>query len=151
MEIQPAADLDEEDISAVSSRLLSLSSPSSFLLPYQTDDSNQNFTRIDRKLYVAAMKGDFQELSNEQNLESLLTPNKNTVLHIHLTSTTSQTVSEEFVTKILKECGCLVLLPNAKGETLLHMAARYGHSNIATLLLEHVKRLFFSRVMMKRP
>ncbi|KHN39160.1 protein ACCELERATED CELL DEATH 6-like [Glycine soja] len=85
------------------------------------------------------MKGDFQELSNEQNLESLLTPNKNTVLHIHLTSTTSQTVSEEFVTKILKECGCLVLLPNAKRETVLHIAARYGHSNIAKLLLEHVK------------
>nr|KYP47945.1 Ankyrin repeat-containing protein At3g12360 family [Cajanus cajan] len=48
-------------------------------------------------------------------------------------------VSEEFVNQILDKCGDLVLLPNAKGETLLHIAAKYGHSNIAKVLVEHKK------------
>ncbi|KHN22944.1 Ankyrin repeat-containing protein [Glycine soja] len=107
--------------------------------------SNKNITcRIDGALYFAAVEGNFQEFINIHNLENLLTPNKNTILHIHLTSTTSKSgkttpASAQFVTQILVKCGRLVLLPNAKGETLLHVAARYGHSNIAKLLLEHVK------------
>ena len=64
---------------------------------------------------------------------------KNIVLHIHSSSTTSQTVSEQFVYQILEKCRNLVQLPNAKGETLLHIAARYGHSNIAKLLVQRVK------------
>ena len=61
-----------------------------------------------------------------------------------MTSTTSKSgkttpASAQFVTQILVKCGRLVLLPNAKGETLLHIAARYGHSNIAKLLVQRVK------------
>ncbi|TKY59580.1 Ankyrin repeat-containing protein [Spatholobus suberectus] len=145
MEIQAAPnqvealDLDEY-ISVVSSLSPLPSLPS-------TGGSNENITRIHRDLYSAAVKVNYLEFINIQNLESLRTPNKNTVLHIHLTSTTSETtqtretkpVSEEFVTRILETCEGLVLVPNAKGETLLHIAARYGHSNIAKLLVERVK------------
>ena len=129
-----ATDLDEN-----------MSAPPSPSLHDIGGGSNKNITcRIDGALYFAAVEGNFQEFINIHNLENLLTPNKNTILHIHLTSTTSKSgkttpASAQFVTQILVKCGRLVLLPNAKGETLLHVAARYGHSNIAKLLLEHVK------------
>ena len=49
-------------------------------------------------------------------------------------------VSEEFVKKILEEkCRGLALLTNGKGETPLHIAAKKGLSNVAKLLVEHVK------------
>ncbi|KAG5040645.1 hypothetical protein JHK85_013121 [Glycine max] len=129
-----ATDLDEN-----------MSAPPSPSLHDIGGGSNKNITcRIDGALYFAAVEGNFQEFINIHNLENLLTPNKNTILHIHLTSTTSKSgkttpASAQFVTQILVKCGRLVLLPNAKGETLLHVAARYGHSNIAKLLLEHAK------------
>ncbi|TKY59621.1 ankyrin-2 protein [Spatholobus suberectus] len=132
-----ASDLGES-VSAVSSRPLSPSL-------HDTGGSNNNITRIDRKLYLAAVEGNFREFTDTQNLESQLTPNKNTVLHIHLTSTRSETtqnvsqtfvqqikgkcrgiifqtretgtpVSQQFVDEILDKCSGLVLLPNAKGE-----------------------------------
>jgi len=115
-----------------------------------TGGSNMNITRIDPALYVAAVKGNFQEFITVQNLETLVTPNKNTILHVHLTSATCQTipilspalkvtVSEEFVKRILEKCRGLALLANAKGETPLHIAAKKGLSKVAKLLVEHVK------------
>ncbi|MED6109160.1 hypothetical protein PIB30_031048 [Stylosanthes scabra] len=47
-------------------------------------------TRIDSDLYNAAVEGDFNKFMNLQNIDLLLTPNKNTILHLHLTSTTSK-------------------------------------------------------------
>ncbi|XP_027364646.1 ankyrin-1-like [Abrus precatorius] len=116
-------------------------------------------TRIDRDLYEAAVKGNFQAFVNLHSIHTLLTPNKNTVLHVHLTSRTTQTisqnvclnfikptpdtaVSEEFVKNILHNYNLrskIGLLPNAKGETPLHVAARYGHYSIAKLLIQHAK------------
>ncbi|MED6108879.1 hypothetical protein PIB30_028342 [Stylosanthes scabra] len=134
-------------------------------------------TRIESELYNAAVEGDFNKFMNMQNMDllQLLTPNKNTILHIHLTSTSSKTarpiidiprpfifqlltklinlitaktemtstpaVSERFVEQILDKCGSLALFQNSKGETPLHVAARYGHAAIAKLLLLRAKRV----------
>ena len=147
----------------VDSSSIEISPPSS-----TSPHNNENITRIDGEFYKAAVEGDFNKFININNLECLLTPNKNTVLHIHLTSTTTETtrsvsqpfiqqvqgkfrdlvhkktetaVSEHFVEQILDKCGGLVLLLNTKGETPLHLAARYGHSTVIKLLVERAKSL----------
>ncbi|XLT91572.1 hypothetical protein HN873_013247 [Arachis hypogaea] len=130
---------------------------------------SNNITCIDRELYKAAVEGNFKEFINVQSIESILTPNKNTVLHVHLTSTETtpsllplpfllkiqikfqnliryksikqEPVSERFVQQILDKCEGLLLLPNIKGETPLHLAARYGHLAIVNLLIERAKGL----------
>ncbi|KAL4632302.1 hypothetical protein ACB092_04G039900 [Castanea dentata] len=91
-------------------------------------------------------------------LDQLLTPNRNTVLHIYLTSlnesesrdSKSKDVrisfdakdsksSADFVKEILKKCPSLLWQANVKGETPLHIAARYGHAAIVEVLIEHAK------------
>lgn len=69
-----ATDLDEN-----------MSAPPSPSLHDIGGGSNKNITcRIDGALYFAAVEGNFQEFINIHYLESLLTPNKSTILHIHL-------------------------------------------------------------------
>ncbi|KAL4357644.1 hypothetical protein AHAS_Ahas09G0207300 [Arachis hypogaea] len=116
---------------------------------------------IDCTLYNAAIEGNFDAFNHVQNIEHLLTPNNNSILHLHLTSAITiptqtvsppqplfsllnkrcerSTVSEDFVKKVLDKCGGQVLIANAKGETPLHLAARYGHSAVTKLLIESAK------------
>ena len=91
-------------------------------------------------------------------LDHLLTPNRNTILHIHLTSLITRLEDSEskdlgsevsksstafvremkgpedsesptaFVEEILRMCPSLLWQANVKGETPLHIAARYGHA-----------------------
>ena len=92
-------------------------------------------------------------------LDQLLTPNRNTVLHIYLSSLkdsepedseSNDSNSEDskledsespttFVKEILRNCPSLLWLANVKGETPLHVAARYGHAAIVEVLIEHAK------------
>ncbi|PON81119.1 Ankyrin repeat-containing domain containing protein [Trema orientale] len=64
-------------------------------------------------------------------LDQLLTLDNNTILHVHIRASTTDKV---FVSKILNVCPPLSLQTNAKGETPLHVAARYGQA-----LIKHAK------------
>ncbi|XP_018825084.1 ankyrin repeat-containing protein At5g02620-like [Juglans regia] len=98
-------------------------------------------TCMDRNLYNAAAKGNitnFKDHSFERPLEALLTPNKNTVLHISITALENRIESTEnnFVRDILNMCPSLLCQVNVKDETPLHVAARYGHANIVKVLID---------------
>lgn len=113
---------------------------------------------MDSKLYRAAQKGeieDFKQTKPELELHQLLTPDNNTVLHIHITSLTEkrgeqpniraelEDISDEgktaFVREILKLCPALLRQPNKRGDTPLHVAARYGHGVLVKFLIEQAK------------
>ncbi|XP_030940060.1 ankyrin repeat-containing protein At5g02620-like [Quercus lobata] len=72
-------------------------------------------------------------------LDQLLTPNRNTVLHIHLASQNKRSEDSYFVEEILTKCPTLLWQANVKGETPLHIAARYGHDAIAEVLIKCAK------------
>ncbi|KAG6684204.1 hypothetical protein I3842_12G051100 [Carya illinoinensis] len=95
-------------------------------------------------LYDAAAKGNIMAFKNHKfklPLEALLTPNKNTVLHIFITTSENGIESTErnFVGDILNMCPSLLCQVNVKDETPLHVAARYGHANIVRVLIQHAR------------
>ncbi|KAE8022652.1 hypothetical protein FH972_008435 [Carpinus fangiana] len=115
---------------------------------------------MDRDSYNAAAEGKlevFQNIIDHESLGLLLTPNKNTILHIYITalnsgSNSTITLAAEsesttligrsgsttnFVEEILKMCPSLLRQANAKGETPLHIAARYGHDDIVEVLIKY--------------
>ncbi|KAM4113792.1 hypothetical protein ACJW30_04G022800 [Castanea mollissima] len=111
---------------------------------------------MEAKYYYAAAKGKIHVFEDiPEPLDQLLTPNRNTVLHIHLTSlneseskdSKSKDVriffhekdsksSTDFVEELLQKCPSLLWQANVKGETPLHIAARYGHAAIVDEMLE---------------
>ncbi|KAF7808733.1 ankyrin repeat-containing protein [Senna tora] len=104
---------------------------------YSTSINNNEIvtvTGMDPKLYKAAIEGNMDAFKEKhEEIETMLTPNKNTILHIHLTASS---VSEAFVEEILSMCPTLLVKANVNGETLLHIASRYGHSIIVKKLIE---------------
>ncbi|KAI9196126.1 hypothetical protein LWI28_021232 [Acer negundo] len=104
----------------------------------------RNFELMD-SLYSAAADGDISKFEeHSKHLDQILTPNGNTILHIHITarqpprSRISQNMN--FVREILGKCPELLWKANKKGETLLHMAARHGHADVAKYLLQECKK-----------
>ncbi|KAL9408955.1 hypothetical protein AB3S75_047359 [Citrus x aurantiifolia] len=71
-------------------------------------------------------------------IESSLTA-KTTILHINIISQERENVSTKFVEQILEKCPPLLLQVNAKGDTPLHVAAKFGHSDIVRVLVERAK------------
>ncbi|KAG6633499.1 ankyrin repeat-containing protein At5g02620-like isoform X2 [Carya illinoinensis] len=102
-------------------------------------------TFMHRNVYNAAAKGDISYFNNDYRfswpLEALLTPNKNTVLHLFIKTFENGIESTEnnFVRDILNMCPSLLCQVNVKDETPLHVAARYGRANIVEVLIEHAK------------
>ena len=92
--------------------------------------------------YNAASEGKIEVFKDIPGpLNQLLTSNKNTVLHIYLTSLIKESESSTaFVEEILGMCSPLLCQANVKDETPLHIAARYGHADIVEVLIEHAKR-----------
>ncbi|KAK0605147.1 hypothetical protein LWI29_023266 [Acer saccharum] len=107
-----------------------------------SDNQGRNFELMD-SLYFAAANGiisKFEEHSKQ--LDQILTPKGHTILHIHITARRrprpriSQNMA--FVRYILEKCPQLLWKANEKGETLLHMAAKHGHSDVVEFLLQEI-------------
>ena len=106
--------------------------------PSQTKDN----IGMEPVYYNAAAEGKIEVFKDiPEPLDQLLTSNKNTVLHIYLTSLIKESESSTaFVEEILRMCSPLLCQANVKDETPLHIAARYGHADIVEVLIEHAKR-----------
>ncbi|KAI9196528.1 hypothetical protein LWI28_024678 [Acer negundo] len=110
------------------------------MMASSSNNQGKSFELIDSLYYDAAngIISKFEEHS--KTLDKLLTPNGNTILHIHITARRQQRYGDmNFVTGILGMCPDLLWMTNKKGETLLHMAARHGHCDVAKYLLKECK------------
>uniref|UniRef100_A0A803QND3 PGG domain-containing protein n=1 Tax=Cannabis sativa TaxID=3483 RepID=A0A803QND3_CANSA len=106
-------------------------------------DSNST-TGMDSMVFQAAANGEIQVLknivvNNQLCLDQLLTAEKNTVVHVNIIASKSSTMS--FLEGILEMCPQLLLQTNSRGETPLHLAARYGHELIVEFLIIRAKLL----------
>ncbi|KAG6738058.1 hypothetical protein POTOM_059604 [Populus tomentosa] len=97
-------------------------------------------TYMDPVLFKAAEAGDIDPFENYQTcLNQLLTPDENTILHVYLGNQSSKPESTDFVVIILEMCPPLLFQANKKGEIPLHLAARFGHSNVVRVLIDRAK------------
>ncbi|KAG6738958.1 hypothetical protein POTOM_058593 [Populus tomentosa] len=107
-----------------------------------SDQQMNSIAYMEPKLYKAAEAGNIDPFKDlPTSLSELLTPNKNTILHVYLGNQSREPESTDFVDKILERCPPLLLQANKKGEIPLHLAARYGHSNLVRVLIDRAKAL----------
>ncbi|KDP42298.1 hypothetical protein JCGZ_01622 [Jatropha curcas] len=100
------------------------------------DPSTSNSMSLD--LYKAAEDGIIDPFKNyAEPLNLLLTPIKDTILHLYLSTPTQR--STHFVQELLNICPSLLLHTNSNGDTPLHVATTYGHSNIVELFVQQAK------------
>ncbi|KAJ9159281.1 hypothetical protein P3X46_024797 [Hevea brasiliensis] len=99
-------------------------------------------TFMDAKWYNSAAEGQINLFKHYTGpLDLLRTPNKNTVLHVYITAVQNETEeSIEFVKLVISKCPSLLAEPNIRGETPLHIAARFGHNNIVEFLIHSIKK-----------
>lgn len=93
---------------------------------------------IDPILFKAASTGNFEPFSRTKTeLSVIITPDKNTILHIHLGSQNQSSTS--FIEQVLDICPSLLWEENVIGDTPLHVAAKYGHHPAVECLINYAK------------
>ncbi|KAL9408555.1 hypothetical protein AB3S75_047014 [Citrus x aurantiifolia] len=106
------------------------------------DSNGEIKQQMDPEFFKAAAAGNsepFKEMAREV-IKSLLTAKtENTILHINIISQERENVSTKFVAEILEKCPSLLLQVNAKGDTPLHVAAKFGRSGVVRVLVERAK------------
>ncbi|CAK7349929.1 unnamed protein product [Dovyalis caffra] len=108
------------------------------------DLPEQSITYMDPDMYKAAVQGKIDRFeSYGTSFNQILTPNKNTILHVYLKNQSREPKSTDFVDRILEKCPPLLLQPNIKGEIPLHFAARHDLANVVTVLIDRAKDLPF--------
>ncbi|PON39069.1 Transmembrane protein [Parasponia andersonii] len=99
---------------------------------------------MDRALYVAAINRrqnttttfeDFTAADSKISLRQVTCGQGNTSLHVATIGG-----NETFVEKTLQSYPLLVYEANMKGQTALHIAARLGHLEVASLLISYARR-----------
>ncbi|KAK2647178.1 hypothetical protein Ddye_022373 [Dipteronia dyeriana] len=99
--------------------------------------SNPNNDNSDQ-LFKSAANGIVEPFNIiAEQLHLIVTPLKNTVLHINITS---EKASVKFVSKILDICPSLLLQVNAQGDTPLHVAAKFECLDVVRALIKNAKK-----------
>ena len=106
-----------------------------------SDQQMNSITYMEPKLYEAAEAGNINPFKDRlpTSLIELLTPQKNTILHVYFENQRRGWRSTDFVGQIIDMCPQLLLQANTKGETPLHFAARYGRSNAVEVLIDRAE------------
>jgi ankyrin repeat protein len=106
-----------------------------------SDQQMNSITYMEPSLYKAAKAGNINPFKGRlpTSLIELLTPKKNTILHVYLENQRRGSKSTDFVGQIIHICPQLLLQANTKGETPLHFAARYGRSNAVEVLIDRAE------------
>ncbi|CAL9027359.1 unnamed protein product [Prunus brigantina] len=103
---------------------------------------------MDLDVFNAAKEGKTDVLKRRHDLDQILTPTKNTVLHIYIAFASSPNFVEpeekalrppSVVDEIIQMCPALLSQKNESGETALHIAARHGRADIVELLIKTAK------------
>ncbi|KAH0973211.1 hypothetical protein GBA52_025367 [Prunus armeniaca] len=98
---------------------------------------------MDLDVFNAAKEGKTDVLKRRHHLDEILTPTKNTVLHIYIASASSPNFVEpeekalmppSVVDEIIQMCPTLLSQKNESGETALHIAARHGRADTMRLM-----------------
>ncbi|XP_057990386.1 protein ACCELERATED CELL DEATH 6-like [Hevea brasiliensis] len=99
-------------------------------------------TFMDAEWYNAAAEDQIDKFKDyTEPLDLLRTPKKNTVLHVYITAVKKETEeSIEFVKLVISKCPPLLDEPNIRGETPLHIVARFGYNNIVEFLIRNIKK-----------
>ncbi|KAK9180147.1 hypothetical protein WN943_029354 [Citrus x changshan-huyou] len=99
-------------------------------------------SQMDPNLFKAAADGSvepFKDMAREVIESSLTVQTKNTILHINIICQETENASTKFVEEILEICPALLLQVNAKGDTPLHLAAKFSHFDIVRVLIERAQ------------
>ncbi|GMJ09824.1 hypothetical protein like AT4G03500 [Hibiscus trionum] len=108
-------------------------------------DSNpvESINYMGAALYKSAARGETEVFNTYKGFElkSLLTPHHNTLLHVYLANPQLRGFSDSdsappLLLLILDKCPSLLTQPNTRGQTPLHVAARYGHSVVVKFLIQ---------------
>ncbi|KAJ6952780.1 protein ACCELERATED CELL DEATH 6-like [Populus alba x Populus x berolinensis] len=106
-----------------------------------SDQQMNSISYMETKLYEAAEAGNINPFKDRPptSLIELLTPQKNTILHVYFENQRRGWKCTDFVGQIIDMCPQLLLQANTKGETPLHFAARYGRSNAVEVLIDRAE------------